>query len=165
MKLLCLMVGIPGSGKTTIRNHLENVEIVCPDDLIGYSEDDKWTPYKARYAWQQSDKKLLELLKKDEDSIIVFDATFVKPKKRRKYIRLANLHYAKTCAIYCKIDLDIAIERNKLRYKYRKVPLNVIKNMWEKLTPPSREEGFDYVVNCNVDTKLNKISSLIKSLK
>ena len=59
MKALILMVGVPGSGKTTARNSMfPDIPVICPDELIGYTKEKPWTPAAAKYAWVESDKML-----------------------------------------------------------------------------------------------------------
>jgi len=157
MNTLILMVGIPASGKTTIRNKLfPRAEIISPDDYIGYTKQNPWTPQKARKAWKKADALLLEAFKRKDD-VIIFDATFVSPKRRRKYIGMANRNDFKVIATYCPISVDVAIERNASREEFRQVPKFVINRMFFDLVPPSIEEGFDKVLT--FDSVSNKLNS------
>lgn len=157
MSTLILTIGIPGSGKTTIRNLFpSNVIIISPDDLIGYTKNNPWTPQAARNAWIKSESLLKEALK--EDNIIIFDATFITAKKRIKYIKMAYSRNAKVIAICCKVSLGVALYRNSLRNCDRRIPHFVIENMHKRLEFPNKEEGFNYILT--FDTEIDNISDI-----
>ena len=144
MATMVLLIGCPASGKTTYREkYCANAISICPDSFIGYSKEDPWTPTSVRLAWKQADQLLEESISGDKD--IVFDATFTTPKRRKKYIQIAKQNDLEIHAVYCRIPLEVAIERNAKRDKYRQVPLTILEDMFNRLVPPSTEEGFDYV--------------------
>jgi predicted kinase len=163
MGTLILMVGIPASGKTTMRNKFfPGARVISPDNFIGYTKQDPWTPQKAKIAWKKADEILLKAFK--ENDVLIFDATFVSPKRRKKYIRLAKRNDFEVIAIYCPVPVDTAIERNASREEFRQVPKFVINRMFFDLVPPSMEEGFDKVLT--FDSVSNKLDSkLPKDLK
>lgn len=153
--MLILMIGIPGSGKTTLRSKIFPQPLfICPDDLIGYTEKNPWTPRAAQNAWKESDQKLKEALV-DKDKIIVFDATFVNPKKRKKYIDIAHQYDHEIMALFCTVQYKVAIQRNASRSEARKVPKTTMENMYDRLIPPDFSEGFDYVLTFN--SELNNL--------
>ena len=152
MSVLVLMVGIPGSGKTTLRNNLDyNATVISPDDFIGYTKDNPWTPKAAKDAWRKSDLLLKEaLIRKDE--LIIFDATFVGSKKRSKYIGMAKKYDADVIAVYCKTPFEVALERNNTRESSRKISKFVMDSMLGRLEPPVVDEGFKYILTFETDT-------------
>lgn len=77
---------------------------------------------------------------------MVFDATFIRIKNRKKYIRLAKKNNASVVCIYCSTPPDIILHRNAQRNEFRKVPEFVVKNMIEKFEEPTKEEGFDFII-------------------
>lgn len=140
---LILMVGIPGSGKTTIRNKIKAF-VICPDEFIGYSENDPWTVEKASAAWKKADGWLYGAMKRKEE-VILFDATFVSRRSRKKYIKIAGQFGYEVRCIYCKVKFDTAIIRNASRSEFRKVPLKAMERMMSKLQPPTLDEGFVFI--------------------
>ena len=152
---LILLIGIPASGKSTFReNNFPEAVIINPDSFIGYTKEDPWTPNVVMKAWKKSDELLEEYIFDGKEKII-FDATFVSPKRRKKYIKIAKKYNIKISAIYIKTSFELAIERNKKRDPYRMVPENTMLKMYKQLIPPSKEEGFDEVF-CFEDKKLKK---------
>jgi len=150
-KYLVLAVGIPASGKTTaIAKLYKDALIISPDNFIGYTKENPWSPQAARSAWQKADKLLEEALQRGTE-LIVFDATFVKPKTRKKYIKAAEKYDFIPVALYCSVPIKIAQARNSERDKSRKVPGFILQNMDRGLIPPSHEEGFKKILTYNTD--------------
>lgn len=146
MSTLILMCGIPASGKTTVRNReFQDATVICPDDMIGYTKESPWTPQAAKSAWKNADRLLYEAIARGDETI-VFDATMVSPKRRRKYVDIARKANMEVKAAYCRVDLDTALERNAARDESRRVPRVVIQRMLDNLQPPEKEEGFDDIL-------------------
>lgn len=157
MTELILLVGVPASGKSTFRDtFFPEAAIVNPDSFIGYTKENPWTSVGAMIAWKKSDELLIEYISQCEEKI-VFDATFITPKRRKKYIKIAKQNNIKVSAIYLEIPLKVAKERNAKRDPYRTVPEKTIIEMYEKLVPPAKEEGFDEVFLYNFETKKLKL--------
>jgi predicted kinase len=151
-QVLFLLSGPPASGKTTLRSRMfPRATIICPDEFIGYTKENPWTPKAARAAWKRADETLKEALKRG-DPLVVFDATFVSPKARRKYIKVAKEHNATPMIIYCTASLDTILVRNGSRADSRKVPGFVMKRMVNNFEAPTREEGFEVVMFFNSET-------------
>ena len=139
-----MMVGIPGSGKSTwiAKNQQDTWVVVSPDTLLETQYNYEWTPERAAEAWatsyQQFGRGLLV------GQTMVWDATFTSP-----ITRAAILHTAKGAgyrieAIFCDTPIEVCIERNQKRGR-EPVPESTIHRMAENLQPPTESEGFDYV--------------------
>ena len=152
MKTLYLMVGCPGSGKSTwIRNHLHTLNgythVVSRDDIrfLLVSEDE---PYFSKE--KQVYKKFIEDIKfglENADNVIA-DATHLNEGSRGKLLRHLkdSLKDVKVCAIVIKVPIETSIKQNELRAGSRSyVPEQTIRNMYASLTLPSFEEGFDTI--------------------
>jgi len=151
-RILFLMSGPPASGKTTLRNRMfPKATIICPDELIGYTKENPWTPRAANFAWKESDRKLKEALE-GTDALIVFDATFVSVKKRKKYINLAKKHGVVPMIVYCSATKRTILDRNATRKDARKVPGMVIGRMFNSFEAPTKEEGFEVVIRFDSET-------------
>jgi|ETNvirenome_6_85_1030632.scaffolds.fasta_scaffold00937_23 predicted kinase len=171
MRLFFINSGIPGSGKTYYRtnNFIQDVLVICPDEKIGYTDEDPWTPKKARDAWKQSDQELKDALANESQKLILFDATFTSPKKRKKYIGWAQKAGVQLVGIYINTGFKICEARNNEREKSRKVPPFILKNMSKALQSPTIGEGFSAVIDVekkivyhNGDKEfLNKLNEII----
>jgi predicted kinase len=158
MRYLILMVGIPGSGKTTLRDKIKDAVVICPDEHIGYTKEKPWTFGAVKAAWKIADSLLKTAISESEE-VIIFDATMVAPKRRRKYINIAEENGLTPIAIYCRVSLKVALERNGQREEFRKVPEFQIVKMHKSLTPPTIEEGFKKVLTFDsVDNKLDQVA-------
>jgi len=141
--------GVPGSGKTTFRDNKFNKtpQIICPDSKIPYTKKEPWSFQRVKQAWRESDEELKIGIEDPNKELILFDATFVGLKKRKKYLNIvkkANMH---PIVIYVNPSLDICIARNEAREESRKVPLWILKNMSNNLKSPTVEEGFHIVID------------------
>jgi len=149
MRLFFINSGAPGSGKTYFRtnNFIQDVLVICPDEKIGYTDEDPWTPQKAKDAWKQSDKELKDALADESQELILFDATFTSPKKRKKYINLAKKANVWIVGIFVNPGFKICEARNNEREKSRKVPFFILRNMSKALVSPTTEEGFSAIID------------------
>lgn len=149
MRLFFINSGIPGAGKTHYRTHnfIQDVLVICPDEKIGYTDDDPWTPAAAKKAWKDSDQELKDALADESQELILFDATFTSPKKRKKYIGWAKKAGVQPISIYVNPAFKVCEARNNEREKARKVPFFILANMSKALQSPTVAEGFSAVID------------------
>lgn len=130
MKTMVVLVGIPGAGKTFVREHLFAAHKSVEFDKLSS---------RTRNA---EDKQLMKLCKTGVD--IVVDAANVSVSKRRKYIRFAKQYDYRITALLVDTSMDLALARMALRK--RKVPQGAIEGYARDLVIPTLSEGFDAVI-------------------
>ena len=125
---IIIMMGYPGSGKSTI------AENICKNEKYIHIAGDVYkTSSKMR-------KASLEYILQSKS--IVFDATHSSIKKRKEFIELGNKHNYEIKCIHVNTSLDISYKRNKSRCDDKQVPkiaYSVYKKYYEE---PTEEEGF-----------------------
>ncbi|MDA4130520.1 MAG: AAA family ATPase [Thaumarchaeota archaeon] len=126
---IIVLVGIPASGKSTLAlNNFPHHKRINLDVL---------------HSRKKEDDELADSFRNDQDTII--DNTNTTIKSRRKYLDLARLHNVKIRAIYLKIPIYLALQRNALRVGKERIPDNVLRFYHKILRPPTVKEGFDSV--------------------
>jgi predicted kinase len=146
--MLVLMVGVPGSGKTwLLERFLPDAHVIRPDDHIGYTKENPWTPAAAKAAWDRAHADLKEALKADGPDTIAFDATMVGARKRRRYVRMAEKAGVYPVAIHVDTPIDVCRARNDARDQARRVPDATMLSMQGRLETPQTQEGFAVVAN------------------
>ena len=125
---IIIMMGYPGSGKSTIaKNICEN------ENYIHIAGDVYKTSSKMK-------KASLEYILQSKS--IVFDATHSSLKKRNEFIELSKKYNYEVKCIHVSTSLDISYKRNKSRCDEKQVPkiaYSVYKKYYEE---PTEEEGF-----------------------
>ena len=155
-KTLYVMIGIPGSGKSTcIKNNLEmlvrdyGVGKVVSRDAIRFSLVKEDEPYfsKEKEVFNTFIKEIKEGLADEKINFVVADATHINQASRTKTLRALgdSLKGVKVVAIVMITDLDTCLQRNMKRTGRELVPEDAIINMYYNSTRPEEEEGFDEI--------------------
>jgi bifunctional polynucleotide phosphatase/kinase len=123
-----IMVGFPGSGKSSVAKQL------CSNDNYIHIEGDVYkTPSKMK-------KKAFEFIQQKKS--VVFDATNSSIKKRAEYVNFAKTYGYTVRCLHVTTPLDVSYKRNKMRNLENQVPLiaySVFKKHYEE---PTEKEGF-----------------------
>lgn len=144
MKKLIIMVGIPGSGKSTWVSKNQNQAIVIsPDQYLVDQYDYEWTPERAGEAWAYSYQQYAKELTKGVD--IIWDATFLRGIDRSAVLNFAKGFGYHCTAIYFDTPIAICLERNQNRDR-EPVPEKTIKNMAKMIQIPREREGFHEII-------------------
>lgn len=129
---IIIMMGYPGSGKSTIAKH------ICETDKYVHIEGDV---YKTSAKMIKVSKEFIT-----QGKSIVFDATNSSYKKRKEYIDLGKKHGYRILCIHVSTSLEMSYKQNKQRDAEKQVPkiaYSVYKKHYEE---PDSKEGFELVV-------------------
>lgn len=131
-KQIIIMMGYPGSGKSTIAQN------ICKNERFIYIEGD---------VYKTSAKMIKASLEHiSQNKSIVFDATNSSSKKRKEYIELGKKYNYEVVCIHVSTSLEIAYERNKLR-NYKKYVPRIAYSVYSKYyEQPNKNEGFTLFV-------------------
>ncbi len=142
---LYLLMGIPGSGKSTwTRNHLTPYDWYVSRDDIRFALVPDGEPYFSKEK---------EVLKRYIEDIniglnlgydVYADATQVSKWSRNNILNKVKNANKVNC-IYIKTSLKVALERNEGRDGRLRVPSDQIQKMYRNIEEPTFEEGFEAI--------------------
>jgi bifunctional polynucleotide phosphatase/kinase len=131
-KQIIIMMGYPGSGKSTIAKN------ICKNECFIYIEGD---------LYKSSTKMIKASLGHIENNkSIVFDATNSSSKKRKEYIELGKKYNYKVVCVHVSTPLEMAYKRNKLRNYEKYVPKIAYSVYSKNYEQPNESEGFTLFV-------------------
>ena len=146
MAKLIMLIGIPGSGKTTYSKELSvkyNAKVISSDKVrqtyIGIEESQVFPTVYQLCA---------EELKKECN--VILDATHITPKVRKRTfdsLEQYNIDYEKI-AFYFDTPVDVCLKRVSLRNQDPEelyLPLEVIESYGKNIIVPTKEEGFSEI--------------------
>lgn len=162
-KHLYLMMGVPGSGKSTYaKNILKNGDIYVSRDEIRYSlltdEDDYFA--KENEVIKTFIESVDKSLGMEEYYGDVFaDATHLSPKSRAQVLnQLKNKD--RVSVIYLDIPLNVILERNAKRTGRALVPEDVVRRMYNSIQLPTRAEGIESIYFINENQEIKEVRNL-----
>lgn len=142
-----VMVGISGSGKSTCAASFAKGLRIHPVDIISSDEIRKEVHGDAN---NQKNPELIfniyyqrALLSLFKGHYVILDATNLTPKTRK--IIFKRLFGYDCVAIWIDADMEKAFSRNLQRE--RVVPREVVEKQYQKLIPPTKEEGFKRIIH------------------
>jgi predicted kinase len=126
-----ILVGLPGSGKTTFsRAHFPTHEYISKDAMPN-----------VRDKQARQDAALRAALGAGRPAIV--DNTNVSPAERAAIIAIAREFGARVIGYYIEASTRDAIARNERREGKARVPKVAIFTSAKRLVPPALDEGFD----------------------
>ena len=151
---LTMLIGVPGSGKSTfIKNmpHFEKYVILSTDNYIELKAKENNRTYNEEFPHSIKDAET-QMYKDLEDAIangksIIWDQTNLTKKTRAKKLTKIPDHYDKM-AFFFNVPDDLN-ERLASR-PGKTIPVYVINNMIETIEKPGLDEGFHLVFVENV---------------
>ena len=144
--MIHLLVGIPGSGKTTFSQALAKTldcPIVSSDEVRNLHPD-----WSEELIWPEIYRLISESLKAGQD--LIFDATNITPKVRQRFkdnVEKYGVHL-EAGAYFFETPLDECIRRVTIRNTLpneRFLPLEIISSYYSSQVKPQLSEGFAFV--------------------
>ncbi len=145
-----MMVGIPGSGKSTYAKqlHQEKGYMIVSTDVIRMLHHD----WEESLIWPEVYRLTAEHLKNGID--VIFDATNITPKVRKRFRDEVNKHFEEfeVIAYYFDTLPSICASRVECRNQMANelyLPVEVVYSYGEKIIKPTLEEGFIEIIDVN----------------
>lgn len=146
MNTLYIMVGLPGSGKSTwAKNKCDENSIIISSDAIR----DKL--YKDINNQEHNAKVFEHMRKETLDALngtksVYYDSTNITRKNRQSILDFIKINHieCRKVAVIVETPYEECLKRNSIRNRH--VPEHVIKNMMERFELPLINEGFDEIL-------------------
>lgn len=137
MRTIYLLRGTPASGKSTwIKNNnleqytlsTDNIRLMYQSPVLNTDGDFVITQQNDGRVWKFLFQMLEDRMARGE--FVIVDATHYKSELLNRYKQLISKYRYRAFVIdFTDVPLDVALERNKNREKYKKVPEEVIRKM------------------------------------
>lgn len=156
---LILVCGPPCSGKSTWikNNNPENLPVLSTDSFIEKEAENLGKTYNE--IFESTIKSAVNQLSTDlkeyssnKKSFIV-DQTNLYSRARNKKLVFCKDYYK--IAVYFEVPLEIILERNKQR-QGKVIPKYVIENMMLGYRRPTKEEGYDLIIDGTTNQTVHK---------
>lgn len=145
---LLMLVGLPGSGKSTYASRYEDMYSIhsfdaVRDELFG-DENDQTDNTKV---FSVLHKRIIDDLKVGKN--VIYDATNISWKRRKSFLSLLGKIDCYKEAVVIATPYEICLEQNESRE--RRVPEEVIEEMYRNFDIPFYNEGWDAVFIAYLD--------------
>ncbi|MFN6460984.1 MAG: AAA family ATPase [Nostoc sp. DedVER02] len=144
-----LLIGLPGSGKSTFAKQLlaecPQMSLISTDVIRGQLFGSQTLQGPWLLIWREVERQFQQAI--STANAALFDATNAQRRNRRKVIAFAReLGFTQITAIWVDTPVWLCLARNKRRS--RQVPEEIILRMHRQLrdAPPSLEEGLDKLI-------------------
>ena len=157
---LMLLIGLPGSGKSSLVRQLvtecQQRPIISTDAIRAQLFGDENIQGSWLLVWYQVQSQFqqaVERIAQGQASEAIYDATNAARKQRREAIALARTTgFTHITGLWIDTPVQVCLERNQRRQ--RQVPEEVILHMYRQLqdAPPSLADGLDQLIHCTETT-------------
>ena len=137
-----MMIGLPGSGKTTWLRK-QNLVAISSDEIRHLLTGDA-TNQKVNVQTFFLVRMILRLRLRSGQPETYIDATNLTKKERQQYIRIARKFNAEVEALWFDVPLEICKQRNQLRE--RVVPDEAMDYLAGRFEKPEQEEGLSKII-------------------
>ena len=144
MPTFTMMIGLPGSGKSTIAHTFFLDDVVYSSDamraeLFGDERDMDHNDM----VFDTLHQRIFDRLSAGQD--VVYDATNINYKRRMQFLRRVRAldHNIITYCVFCHASYDVCLARNADRQN--PVPESAIHDMYTKFDIPMYAEGWDHI--------------------
>ena len=162
MTKLFLLIGLPGSGKSTFAKQLlaecPQMQLISTDAIRGQFFGSEALQGPWLLIWQEIERQFQQAISTSKSAI--FDATNAQRRHRRELITLArDLGFTHITGIWVRTPVWLCLARNKRRS--RQVPEEIILRMHRQLrdAPPSLEEGLDGLIRLSEKSEYGNCDS------
>ena len=162
---LILLIGLPGSGKSSLAQQLvtqsQRCQLISTDAIRAQLFGDESIQGPWLLVWEQLQRQFQQAVARILQHQIleaIYDATNAVQEQRRDAIALArSIGFTQITGLWLDIPLQVCLERNRTRQ--RRVPEEVIVQMYRSLqaAPPSFRDGLDQLIRCT-DTHSTEIA-------
>lgn len=157
---MVMMVGLPGSGKSTYaKKHYPNAIIHSSDDLREELFGDADYQSDNEKLFVELHRRIRRDLRAGKD--VVYDATNINSRRRRAFLK--DLPECRKKAVIVVEPYEVCLKRNEQRE--RKVPIASIRRMLMNWNTPYWYEGWDAISTVRTVENLFSGDALINSLK
>lgn len=154
MAKLVVMIGVPGSGKSTLIQHWaqrQHCLVISTDQIRAQLFGDETIQGSWLLIWrevQQQFQAAVGQLQKRTADFAIYDATNTRRRDRRAVISLArSVGFTEIIGVWLDPPLGVCLQRNQSRL--RQVPDAVLHKMYRQLwsCPPRLREGLDLLLH------------------
>lgn len=164
-KFLYVMIGAPGSGKSTfISTHLNQKDILWVSrDAIRYSlvaEDEDYFSKEDEVVRTFIQHINNALSQESPYQYIYADATNLSKKSRKQLLNQLKIKPDAMIGIYFDLPLEVIQQRNAQRTGRERVPAHIVERMYNSMELPTKEEGFTDIMFVGLNNEIIRGMSL-----